>query len=260
MVKRNGQLVVSSPKTKTVNKFARAISGIQTTATDVWDRADATPTQQIWVAPTQARIHTIVSTSDVDSGPGGTKAEGLGAKVVRVFGLASWATKEVYEDVVSDGTVGVNTTGAYVIIHRTSVIDWGSSGPNVGVITATAATDGSVTAQINVGEGQTQMCIYGIPSNQILMINNYYATINKQSASASTVNFSLLLNQRPDSELTSFLTKNTRGLQSNGTSSDTWTYDPPYEISGPAIIKIQGIASAADVEASAGFNSELKDM
>lgn len=237
----------------TVNKFGRAPTGIQTTATDVWDRATAAPLQQIWIAPTQARIHQIVS-SDV-----GDTSGGAGARTIKVYGLTGWGTAEVSEDITMNGTTNVATSNSYVIIHRMKVLTKGATNVNIGAITATADTDGTVTAQMNDAEGQTQMAIYGIPSTQTAYMSRYYGTINKSSGAATTVNFSLLVNPEPDAELINFLVKNTRGLQSTGTSSDTWHYNSHFKIPGPAIIKVQGKASSADVEASSGFDLILID-
>ena len=235
-----------------LNKFGRAPTGVQTTATDIWDRADATPTQSVWTAPTAARVHAIVSTSDLD---GKTAApSSVGARTLRVYGLTSWSAAEVNEDITLDGTTGVNTVNSYVIIYRMKVLTKGGTNSNVGTITATAASDATVTAQINVGEGQTQMAIFAIPSTQTLYLSLYYGTINKAQGAAATVNFSLLVNPEPDAELVNFLIKNTRGLQSTGASGATWNFDPYFKISGPAIIKVSALASAADVEASAGFD------
>ena len=80
----------------TVNKYGVAIAGIQTSATDIWDRADLTPTQQIWLAPTAARIHTIASTS-VNDTTGGT-----GANSVIISYLSDWDTAETTETVTGD--------------------------------------------------------------------------------------------------------------------------------------------------------------
>ena len=237
---------------KTVNKFGRAVNGVQTTKTDIWDRADATPTQQIWLAPTAARIHTIQSDSASDV------SGGVGATTVVVSYMADWDTAETTETVSGNLNAGIAMSNAAVMIHRMVVTPQASStSVNVGTITATAATDTTITAQINPAEGQTQMAIYGIPSTQTLNVKNFYATLNKGLATAGTINFSALVNPNPDVQTLAFLVKNTRGLQSTGSSEGTFTFDPPWKITGPAIIKIEGVASAADIEASAGFNGVL---
>lgn len=238
----------------TVNKFGRAPTGVQTTATDIWDRATAAPLQSIWIAPTQARIHAIVSDDIDDSDSGGVNPQSTGARTIRVYGLTGWGTAEVSEDIIMDGTTAVNTSNSYVIIHRMKVLTAGSSAINEGAITATAATDGTVTAQMNDNEGQTQMAIYGIPSTQTAYMTCFYGTVNKSSAAAGTVNFSLLVNEDANTDVDLFIIKNTRGLQSTGQSSDEWCFKPHFKIAGPAIIKVQGRASANDIEASAGFD------
>jgi len=242
------------PGKSTVNKFGRAPSGVQTTATDIWDRSDAAATQPIWLAPTAARIHTIASDSASDV------SGGTGATTVIVSYLADWDTAETTETVSGNINAGIAMNNASVMINRMKVTPQSTSTtPNVGTITATAATDGTITAVILPGEGQTQMAIYGIPSTQTLEINEFYATINKSSGTLGTINFSPVLNPNPDVQTLAFLVKNTRGLQSTGVSSDTFTFNPPWKITGPAIIKIQGLANSNDIEASAGFNGVLVD-
>ena len=236
-----------------VNKFGHAHAGIQTTITDIWDRADATPTQQTWVAPTQARVHTIVSTSDLDQPGSG------GGATMKVFGLTDWDTKEASETVTLDGTGIVTTANSYVIIHRMRIVTKGATNVNVGTITATAVTDATVTAQIGVGNGQTLMAIYGIPSVQCAYVTRYYGSVNKAQGAAAAIEFEFMVNPTPKTELLNYLVKNTRGVQSTGNSDSTWVWSPYYKIDGPAILKIRGTASAADIDGSAGFDLILVD-
>ena len=174
-----------------VNKFGAAPSGAQTTATDIWDRADATPTQQIWLAPTAARIHTIASTSAQDA------AAGTGVSTVLVYYLPDWDTKEAVETVTGNLNAGIAMTNAAVIIHRMKVVPQASTtgvGGNIGTITATAATDTTITAVILPGNGQTEMAIYGVPSCQTALMHSWNANIDKTSGGVNTVDFSIRLN------------------------------------------------------------------
>ena len=233
-----------------VNKFGEAPSGVQTTATDIWDRADADTTQQIWTAPTEARIHAIVSDSADDDGD----PVGDGARTIRIWGLTDWGTAEISEDITLNGTGSVNTENSYVIIHRMRVLTSGTTSVNVGTIKATAASDTTITAIIRPSEGTTHMAIYGIPSTQTAYLKRWYGSINKSSGAVGTINFRLMFNPEPDAQLTHFSVRSERGVQSTGTSDIDWHLDLPLQLMGPAIIKIQAIASAADIDGSAGFD------
>jgi hypothetical protein len=236
-----------------VNKYGKAPSGVQTTSTDIWSRADATPTQQIWIAPTTARIHAIVSSSANDV------AGSTGATSVTVFGLTSWTTAETSETVVLNGTTPVNTVNSYVIIHRmraTASATTTAVGINAGTISATAATDATITAVIAIGQGQTQMAIYGVPSIQTFYLKRFSASINDATAS-TRVDVQIRVNSNPNTQLLAFSNRGDFELSNQGASGVNTVYDIPMAFTGPCIIKVQGIASTADVDCSAGFDGYL---
>jgi hypothetical protein len=236
-----------------VNKFGAAPDGVQTTATDIWSRANSSATQQIWLAPTAARVHAIASSSTDDDGdPAGT-----GARTLRIYGLKTWDLAETSEDVTLNGTTPVNTVQSYVIIHRMKVLTCGASGPNVGTITATAATDGTITAVILPGDGQTEMAIYGVPSIQSFYLSRWSCAIAKASGTAAHVTFELRVNENPNVQTVAFLRKNDLAVQSTGSNNVEKMFHNPVKYAGPCIIKVQGTASAADVDAKAGFDGYL---
>jgi hypothetical protein len=236
-----------------VNKFGRA-NNVDAAPTDIWDRANTAEDQDIWVAPTQARIHDIVSSSASDDG----SPAGVGARTLRIFGLTDWDTAEVSEDIVLNGTTDVPTVNAYVIIHRMRVLTKGATGVNVGTITATAQTDNTITAEIYAGQGQTQMAIYGIPSTQAAYILSFWAGLNKATEGAADIY--LLENPEPDSELLNFLVKHTFGLKSLGKGYVRHPFDPFSKIPGPAILKVMGRGTPANMDVSAGFDLIVKDV
>ena len=236
-----------------LNKFGRTTDADSGTLTDVWDGANSTTSQPIWLAPTAARIHAVVSTNAADAGPSGN-----GAHNVQVYGLKTWSSAETSESVTLDGDTPVNTANSYVIIYRVKVTSFGSSGPNVGTISITAATDSTLTAQINPAEGQTQMAVYGIPLGQSLFMTQYYGSINKAVKTAGA-DFKLVLNPIPDEQPVGFLIKHTIGAVSEGSGSIGHRFDPYFRVDGPAIIKLQVTTDTANSAADGGFDGYIKE-
>ncbi len=247
------------PGHKSINKFGRSTNLDAAVATDIHDGANATDALAIWVAPTQARTHQIKSTDAKDTGAeSGGSPTGVGARTIKIWGLKSWITKEVSEIVVLDGTSNVATANKYVIIHEMEVISNGVENVNVGVITATADTESTVTAQINAGNGHTEMAIQGIPSIQTAYMTQFYGDL-ENAAAAQEIIFRLLVNHDPLAELTNFGQENTRSTRGGGTSNIEHTFSPYKKIEGPAIIKLQGTGDAADMSATAGFDLIIVD-
>lgn len=236
-----------------VNKFGRTNNVDSAAITDIWDGAVS---QIIWLAPTAARIHQLTST---DAGDDGDPA-GLGAQIVRIWGLKTWASAESSEDIILNGTGDVPTVNSYVIIHRMQVIAWGATSINIGVITATADTDSTVTAQINAVMGQTLMSIYGIPSTKTGYMTGFYIDmLRAQAPTEQNIDFNLVANIAPDVETTGYTTKHAGGLSSFGSNPFQHLYNPYKQFIGPTIIKIQAIGSAADLDVSAGFDLIIAD-
>lgn len=232
-----------------VNKYGGNTEIATGTTADIWSRGAVGGTL-IWVAPTAARTHTIAST-DANDTTGGT-----GARTVQVYGLTDWNTHETSEIVTMD-TATPPTTGAFVIIHRMRVLTTGSGSlRNIGLITATATTDGTVTAEIPIGEGQTLMAIYGVPSTETLYLNDISAEMGKTAGGTATasVDLDLLVNCEPQTQLLAFTHKHHFGLAQTGTSGIVIPFPPPKKIEGPAIVKIQADSLSNGMDVSAWFN------
>lgn len=245
----------NSPGRGHVNKFGLSVNVDSGIDTDIWDRANPSNDQDIWIAPTQARTHQIVSNQAADDGSPG----GEGARTLRISGLTDWDTAEVSEDIIMNGTTNVPTVNQYVIIHRMEILTKGVTSTNVGVITATADTDGTITAQINEARGQTLMAIYGIPSTQTAYMTNFYAGFTKAGGGAGAVDISVLYNPEPDVELLNFLIKHAEVSISAGSSISQHFFIPYKKFVGPGIIKMQGNGSANNLTMSSGFDLIIVD-
>lgn len=236
------------------NRFGLSTDVDAATDTDLWDRANATDSQPIWLAPTAPRIHQISSSSGGD-------ADGLaGARTVLIRGLSAWDSKPTSEIVTLNGTTNVPTVNAYVIIDFMSCLTFGVVGTNSGRILATADTDGTVTAQINVANFDTNMAILGVSSLKDAYVTGFDSSEIKSGAiSAVLTSVALYANTSPDVNTTSWRKKDVFGLSSDGSNYVPKRFDPYMVIPGPAMIRLTANASAANIDVSGSMGVYLVD-
>ena len=131
---------------------------------------------------TTARTLSVVSTStDDDGSPAGT-----GAQTVVITGVdANWDEQVVI--VTMDGTTPVVTTETWLGVNRIAVYASGSTGNNVGTITATATTDLTVQAEVAAGEGSTQHGFFFVPAGHQALIDWLYITMTKNAGGTQPV-------------------------------------------------------------------------
>lgn len=164
----------------------------------------------VWVPPTTARLHDIVSSSGNDN-PLGT-----GVDEIELFGLdASGALQS--EKVAVNGLTPVTTANTYTMVHRLAITKMGSSATgytNAGTITATAQTDSTVTCAIPVAKGQSTLGVYQIPASTDGYLLRYAASIVKGGGASSTALLDLVVWRAGVQRTIRYV-----GLQSDGTTT-----------------------------------------
>lgn len=106
----------------------------------------------------------------------GDDANITGVTSIRITGVDS-TYAEITEDIDLNGTGSKNTVNSYLRINSMVALGVGSNGSAVGNITATAATDGTVTAKILAGKCEAQNAYYTVPLNKTGFILSSYASL-----------------------------------------------------------------------------------
>lgn len=188
-------------------------------------------------------------------------ATSTGASVVHVFGLDS-DMNAAQEFVVTNGTTDVPTVRTYWRVHRIHID--GAAGrtvSNVGVITATAQTDGTVTAQMNAGEGQTLMAVFTVPADKTFYMTKWSATINRPAATTGAM-ATLSVNETPFASVdgSGSRVRDRRDISVEGSSVKGRVYDPPkvFLPQTDIWIRVENVTKN-DTVISSGFDGYLID-
>lgn len=216
---------------KPVNKWGLASNCDNGVLTDIWDGANFDDNQPEYLLPTEPRVHQLASSSASDT------------MEIEVFALEDWDTPEAKFTYTLNGTTNVPTI-PFVAINEMKARG------NTGRIKAIADTDGTTTAQIEPGNGETEMCLYGVASTEGVFIVNYFASL--RDALIASAKIQVVVNDNPQEDTTIF--RKIHGFSLDKGLSVPPDFIPLKEIDGPCFIKFQGIADSNNDEITAGFN------
>lgn len=219
----------------TVVKFGRN-PDVDAGTEDVWQGGGT------YVSPTDARIHAVASTSDEDGA--GTNT---GINQVLIYGLdTNYALSN--ETLSITGTTPVNTVNSYREIYRMIATGTpGSTGSNVGNITATAATDGTVSAYMAAGKGQTQQAIYRIPANYKAYMHRILASGDGGASALISMELCAIPLGGPLSVKFDF------NIRPAGTSAVDFNGEDAFLFEEKTMLKLRCISDSANTIISAAF-------
>jgi len=240
--------------TGTVAKNASGINEDVDTGTlpeDIWAEGG------IWVPPTAARIHDIVSTSASDS------AAGTGTRSVLVQGLnSSWELQQ--EVVAMNGTTNVPTVNSYTRIHGlTSIPPAGSNMKNVGIIRATAQTDATVQAHMPIGWGRSAAAIYSTPLNKKVIVTDIFITSNNLGGGATgdIADFDLIIRLGASTANPVELITNRLGVHTRATSNKDFIFNIPSAVPAGVDLVIRApMVTSNDTSLTAAFGFSEEDV
>lgn len=228
--------------TTALHKFGRN-AAIGATLETVWDVGG------VYVWPTAAQTVAIVSDSAADDGaPAGT-----GAQTFHIFGLD--ANYDLVDEVVTlDGTTPVNTTLAYLRVHRGRVETAGTAGSNVGNVSASQNVSALTLFNIRPDTGQTVLGIYTVPRDHVLLATRIFGSIGRAQSTSGEFEF------RVRGFGGAFRTTAYGGLNSTGSTWVSIDFPlPPVQIPGRTDIEIRASTSANGSDVNAGFDGYLID-
>ncbi len=200
-----------------------------------------------WIAPTASRIHQLKST-DVNDTSGGS-----GARTVQIYGLDSNYAK-FNEIKTLNGTTNVPTS-SFTMIYRMRVKTAGSTGWNEGTITATADTDGTVTAQITIGNNQTLMTQFMVPANTKGYMTNFNGTLKKTGGVAKFADIFLM--SKAFGEV--WRVRESGSLASDGQNKFSHPFKPEKVFEAKEIIELRANPSSDAQDVSGSYDLILVD-
>lgn len=196
-----------------------------------------------------ADVVEVVSTDITDT------AAGVGAQSIQLIGLGSGLVEQT-EILTLNGTTPVVSVNEYIRLDRAIILQGGSSGGNVGVVSAyQQSTPAVVFFNIAEGANRTTICAYTVPFGKLGYIKRAFLSLARKGTASVEVKG---LVRFPGSV---FQTVEWFSLSGAGSSSVTRVYDIPL-IGVPAgsDIKFAADTDTNNIGVAGGFEMLLVDV
>lgn len=191
---------------------------------------------------------TIVST-DVND----IVTTGTGCRSIVVYGIDA-NREEVIEVVSMNGTTNVVTASTWLGINRVAMFSCGSGLVNAGTINITATTGGSQMAQMPIGGGVTQQCVFHVPAkNQFVAEWIYINVLNRGKNAELQVKmwvYSTVNNGKQEVFRANIDTQKTNEINVNP--------NLPFPISEKSVMWLEVTSDKVDVEVTGRFSGILE--
>ena len=142
--------------------------------------------EDVWETGGDLVYLTSAEKMNVASGSGDDAAAGTGLRTMLLVGVDN-SGAEVSEVVVMDGASNVLSVNSYLRINLMVGLQVGSEGWNVGSVTATSQTAGTVQASIGATESISQNSHYTVPLGKSLLV--VQAELNCANNTARNIEF-----------------------------------------------------------------------
>lgn len=200
-----------------------------------------------FVPLTTATTISVVSTDAADD-DGGT-----GCNSIVLYGVDA-NRDEVIEVMTLNGTTPVVTTSTWLGLNRVAMFLCGAGRVNAGTITATDVVGSSIMAQLPLGGGVTQQCIFHVPRNHQFIMEWLYANSLRQASQDPKVTIKMWVYSTVNNG-------NQEVYQGSMDTSVTTTIDInpqlPFPVSESSVVWMEATTDKADTIISGRFSGIL---
>jgi hypothetical protein len=209
---------------------------------------DTAAPETIWASGGSYAYPDAAETVEIVSDDANDTSAGTGARTVMLYCLDSdWM--EITQSATLNGTSAVSLATDCIRYNRMIVTSAGSGGTNAGNLTLRVESGGATRAYIVAGKAQTQLALYTVPGGKTAYLSEWFGSATAGSNGNRLV-FELFA--RPLNQV--FQLKHSIAIRVGGSSYFRHKFDWPLKFAAKTDLKIEGTASANNMDAHAGFS------